>query len=119
LEEQIFGKDGVPSYKSRDGKCRIDYTDNGFVIQATEDNESIIRHKDHVIFHAVRDSYTPIAVYRSLVKMSFSLISYKQIPHFEDTIDWLKEESHLESLHNMDNYTYLIERMSQHPTLWN
>ncbi|MNW57285.1 hypothetical protein D3C74_350770 [compost metagenome] len=107
---QIFGKDGVPSYKSRDGKCRIDYTDKGLVIQATEDNESIIMHKDHIIFHAVRDSYTPIAVYKSLVKMALSLIPYEQIPHFEDTITWLKEESHQDSLHNMDNYTYLIER---------
>ncbi|GGJ29485.1 HNH endonuclease [Paenibacillus hunanensis] len=107
---QIFGKDGVPSYKSRDGKCRIDYTDKGIVIQATEDNESIIMHNNHIIFHAVRDSYTPIAVYKSLVKIALSLISYEQIPHFEDTIDWLKEESHIDSLYNMDNYTYLIER---------
>lgn len=95
---QIFGKDGVPSYKSRDGKCRIDYTDKGLVIQVKEDNESIIKRKDHMIFYAVRDSYTPIAVYKSIVKMALSLIPYEQIPHFEDTIDWLKEKSHQDSL---------------------
>lgn len=107
---QIFGKEGVPSYKSRDGKSRIDFTNKGIVVQSRQDSDFIEQHDNYMVFHAVRDAYTPIAVYKSLVKMALSLIPYGQMPHFIDTVAWLKEDSHTISKYNMDNYEYVIER---------
>lgn len=107
---QIYGKEGVPSYKSRDGKSRVDFTDKGIVIQAMQDSDFIEQHENYIVFHAVRDAYAPIAVYKSLVKMALSLISYEQMPHFIDTVAWLKEESHIISKYDMDKYLYMIER---------
>jgi len=107
---QVYGKEGVPSYKSRDGKSRVDFTDKGIVIQATQDSDFVEQHESHMVFHAVRDAYTPIAVYKSLVKMALSLVSYEQMPYFMDTVAWLKEDSHMISKYDMGNYVYIIER---------
>lgn len=107
---QIYGKEGVPSYKSRDGKSRIDFTDKGIVIQETENSGFTEQHENYMVIHAVRDAYTPMAVYKSLVKMALSLISYEQMPYFIDTVDWLKEGSHIISKYDMDNYLNMIER---------
>ncbi|XZM36457.1 HNH endonuclease [Clostridium perfringens] len=107
---QIYGKEGVPSYKSRDRKSRVDFTDKGIVIQATIDSNFIERYDNYIVFHSIRDTYTPIAVYKALVKMALSLIPFEQMSLFKDTVEWLKEENHVISKHNMDNYTYVIER---------
>lgn len=37
-------------------------------------------------------------------------------PFFLDTVAWLKEESHLVSKYNMDNYAYMIERFIPGPS---
>ena len=107
---QIFGKEGVPSYKDKNGKWRIDWTDKGLVIQMKQDCVDIEEEDNNMIFHAVRDTYTPIAVYKALVKMALSLLPYEKMPFFLDTVAWLKEDSHLISKYNMDNYTYMIEK---------
>ena len=107
---QIHAKDGVPSYKSRDGKTRIDFTNKGLVIQDTEGSKNIEHHENHILFHSVRDTYTPVAVYKALVKMALSLLPYKQMPFFFDTVNWLKEDSHLISKYDMGSYQHMIER---------
>ena len=107
---QIYGKEGVPSYKAKDGKSRIDFTEQGIVIQCREDTEFLEQHENYMLFHAVRDAYTPLAVYKAIVKMALSLISYEQMPHFIDTVDWLKESSHMISKYDMNDYEYMIER---------
>ena len=107
---QIYGKEGIPSYKSKDGKNRIDFTEKGIVIQARSDSQLIERHDNYMIFHAVRDTFTPVAVYKALVKMALSLIPYEQMPCFIDTVNWIREESHVISKYNMDDYEYVIER---------
>lgn len=63
-----------------------------------------------MIFHAVRDTYTPVAVYKALVKMALSLIPYEKMPYFIDTVTWLKEDSHLISKFDFNNYEFMIER---------
>lgn len=114
---QVHGKKGVPSYKSRDGKSRIDFTDKGLVIQGKEDSTfmEIDENNKKIIFHCVRDSYIPIAVYKSLVKISLSLIDYSEIKYFKDTIDWIKEDSHDNSKYDMSNYAYIIEKFIPGP----
>lgn len=112
---QIFAKNGVPSYKTKDGNCRIDYTKKGIVIQLTEESICIEQRDNHILFHAVRDTYTPIAVYKALVKMALSLLPYDKMPYFADTVEWLKEDSNLISNHNMENYAYMLERYISGP----
>jgi len=112
---QIFGKEGIPSYKDRSGSWRIDWTNKGLVIQMKPDCTGVEQHEDYMIFHAVRDTYSPIAVYKALVKMALSLLPYEKMPFFLDTVAWLKEESHLVSKYNMDNYAYMIERFVPGP----
>lgn len=112
---QIYGKEGVPSYKARDGKSRIDFTDKGIVIQAKPDSNFIEQYDNYMVFHAVRDTYTPVAVYKALVKMALSLIPYELMPYFIDTVDWLKEDSHISSKYDMGNYEYIIERYVSGP----
>ena len=79
------------------------------------DCTGVEQHEDYMIFHAVRDTYSPIAVYKALVKMALSLLPYEKMPFFLDTVAWLKEESHLVSKYNMDNYAYMIERFIPGP----
>jgi hypothetical protein len=114
---QIFGKEGVPSYKDRSGSWRIDWTNKGWVIQMKHDCTGVEKHGNYLIFHAVRDAYTPIAVYKALVKMALSLLPYEKMQFFLDTVAWLKEESHLVSKYDMDNYTYMIEKFIPGPRL--
>lgn len=112
---QIFGKEGVPSYKAKDGSWRIDYTNKGPVIQMKENATDIEEIGNSIVFHAVRDSYTPIAVYKALVKMSLSLLPYDKMPSFMDTVAWIKEDSHIVSKFNMDKYAHMIERFIPGP----
>lgn len=112
---QIYGSNGVPSYKSRDGKCRIDFTNEGLVIQKTEDSKDIEILDGRIIFHAVRDPYTPVAVYKALVKMALSLLPYERMSFFQDTVAWLKEDSHIVSKYDMSRYQCVIERFVPGP----
>lgn len=112
---QVFGKEGVPSYKARDESWRIDWTNKGLVIQMKPECTDIDEYEDYMVFHAMRDTYTPLAVYKALVKMALSLLPYEKMPFFLDTVAWIKEESHLISKYNMDNYTYMLERFIPRP----
>ena len=71
-----------PSYKDRSGSWRIDWTNKGWVIQMKPDCTGVEQHEDYMIFHAVRDTYSPIAVYKALVKMALSLLPYEKMPFF-------------------------------------
>lgn len=107
---QIFGKKGVPSYKSKDGNFRLDYTEEGLIIQEVEGfNYSTIT-DNTISFDIIRDTYTPIAVYKSLVKMALSILPYNLLPHFDDTRNWIIEENHIQSDYEMTIYANILER---------
>lgn len=107
---QIFGKKGVPSYKSKDGNFRIDYTEKGLIIQEVDGSNYSKVSNNTITFDIVRDTYTPIAVYKSLVKMALSILPYTLLPHFEDARKWIREESHLQSNYEMNIYANILER---------
>jgi len=112
---QVFGKEGVPSYKSKDESWRVDFTNKGLVIQMKENSNGVEEKDNYILFHPVRDAYTPIAVYKALVKMALSLLPYEKMPYFLDTVDWIKEGSHIISKYDMSNYAYMIERFVPGP----
>lgn len=112
---QIITKTGVPSYKSKDGNSRIDFTEKGLVIQEA-DGSNFTEVKDHqMIIHAVRQSYSPLSVYKSFVKMALSMLPYQEMVNFMDTVAWLKEESNIISKYDMRNYEWMIERFVPGP----
>ena len=62
---QIVGKGGVPSYKTKNKKARIDYTNKGLVIQKVVGDEFLTLKDNSLIFSAEREPYTPINVYKA------------------------------------------------------
>ena len=112
---QIVGKGGVPSYKTKNKKARIDYTNKGLVIQKVVDDEFLTLENNSLIFKAEREPYTPINVYKSFVKMAMSLIPEDLLFNFDDTLKWLKEEPNMESKYNMDDYAYIFEKFIPGP----
>lgn len=112
---QIMTKTGVPSYKSKDGKCRIDFTEKGLVIQEVQDSGFTEIKDNYMIIHAVRQKYSPLSVYKALVKMALSMLPYKEMIYFTDTAAWLKERSNIISNYDMRNYEWMIERFVPGP----
>lgn len=112
---QIFGKEGIPSYKDKSRTWRVDWTNKGWVVQVKNDCTGVEQHGNNLIFHAMRDAYSPIAVYKAFVKMALSLLPYEKMVYFLDTVAWIKEESQLVSKYDMSNYTYMIERFIPGP----
>lgn len=108
---QIFGKEGVPSFKTKNEQFRIDFSNVGLVIKQCEQDGGTIEMLDHTLhFHTIRDTYIPIAVYKTFVKMALSLIPFDKLIYFKDTIKWLLEDSNLSSKYDMSNYAHAIER---------
>ena len=112
---QTIGKGGIPSYKTKDGKARIDYTNRGFVIQKMVDDEFLTLEENCLTFKAEREPYTPINVYKSFVKMAMSLIPEDLLFNFDDTLKWLKEDPNMKSKYNMDDYAYIFEKFIPGP----
>ena len=113
---QTIGKAGVPSYKKMNGTFRMDVTDKETVIQDVIDSGNTDIFEDHMEFHLVKDTYTPIAAFKALVFMALSIMPENEFKVFKSTIDWLKEESHTNSKYNMDDYaSRVIERFVPGP----
>ena len=112
---QIVGKEGVPSYKTKNKKARIDYTNKGLVIQNVVGDKFLTLEDDCLIFRTEREAYTPINVYKSFVKMAISLVPEDLLFNFDDTLKWLKEDPNMESKYNMDDYAYIIEKFIPGP----
>lgn len=112
---QIVGKGGVPSYKTKNKKARIDYTNKGLVIQNVVGDKFLTLEDDCLIFRTEREAYTPINVYKSFVKMAISLVPEDLLFNFDDTLKWLKEEPNMEPKYNMDDYAYIIEKFIPGP----
>lgn len=107
---QIHSKKGVPSYKSEDDKSRVDFTNKGIVIQEVEGSNFIEMRGNGILIHSVRQSYSPLLVYKSFVKMALSVLPYGYLFYFWSTIEWLQENSDLNSNYAMENYEWMIER---------
>lgn len=122
---QINGKNGVPTYRSKDKKKRVEFDPElGMLIKMQADNDSEEMVKEGIdssgfievvdqtmIIHTVRDTYTPLAAYKAFVKMALSLLPYEYMPHFIETTAWLKEHSHMITrFHDLPQYAHIIER---------
>jgi len=91
---QIGGKKGVPSFKSKDKKSRIDFENGAISIQSNIDNEiaTFDEDKNQLKIHGYRQPYIPRSVYKCLVKMALSIMPEEEIINFKDTVSWLNIE---------------------------
>lgn len=89
---QIPKRKGYPSYKSKDGKFRMDITENGTIIQATSDSSILNFHDTYIDFEAEREPYYPIDAYRTLLLSALSVIPINEVkPLIRDYI-WLRAD---------------------------
>ncbi|GCD10343.1 HNH endonuclease [Clostridium tagluense] len=112
---QIHSKKGVPSYKSESGKSRVDFTNKGIVIQDIEGSNFIEMKENGMLIHSVRQSYSPLSVYKSFVKMALSVLPYEYMFYFWSTVKWLGEKSDATSYYDMKDYEWIIERFVPGP----
>ena len=105
---QTKGKKGIPSYKTTDGKFRMDVTDKGIVLQEVTGNDHVDFSNGEIHLHLVKDTYVPLNAYKALVFMALSIIPDGELTAFKETIKWLNGE---EIFFNMNLYSaYVIER---------
>lgn len=94
---QIKGKNGYPSFKSNDGKSRIDIiSEQEGIIQTTVDNDAIDLQENYIEFSSIRDAYIPIDVYRALVRISLSIIPWQEYIHFVHAGAWIRADRRTE-----------------------
>ncbi len=105
---QTKAKNGIPSYKTVDGKFRMDVTEKGFVIQEVSGNGRLDFSNGVIQLHLIKDTYVPLNAYKSLVFMALSIIPENEMAAFDETIKWLNGE---DILFNMSIYSsHVIER---------
>jgi len=68
-----------------------------------------------MLIHSVRQSYSPLSVYKSFVKMALSILPYEYMSNFCSTLDWLQEKSDVDSNYDMKGYEWIIERFVPGP----
>lgn len=89
---QIDGKGGTPSYKNEEGTIRIDVGDKRTVIQEVTGNGNIDLHEDHIDMLLIKESYSPLAVYKALVIMALSIMPYNEFKAFKEIVEWVLEK---------------------------
>lgn len=97
LIAQIKGKIKVPSYKTNDGKSRIDFERNqGLVSSETLDQRisDIDRERKKMTLTLNYEPYIPTAVYKSFVKMALSIMPEDELHLFQHSIKWILNSDH-------------------------
>lgn len=90
---QVSGKNGIPSFKVR--KSRIDAQDANIDIKVFEDDDSLVAEIDEVnnklILKGLR-SYTPLYVYKALLKMALTIVPNDDANHLTKAMTFLKSD---------------------------
>lgn len=90
---QLPGKSGVPTHKESDHSVVIRLEPTGLEIRAATSANAVTIDEaaDRISLRLARQAYTPIAVYKAIVKMAIGLLPPSELTHFQDTIAWLRE----------------------------
>ena len=98
---QVPGRKGFPSYKSADGKFRMDITEKGAVIQAVNNSTVPDLHESYIDFFTEREAYYPIDVFRMLVLSAMSVIPFSEYLNFIETCIWVRADRRTEAGRNI------------------
>lgn len=88
---QIFGKNGIPNYRSNNKKNRIEFGDLPAIkSQIGEDFVSVDQEGKQLTIKLHQDPHIPLGVYKALIKIAVSVIEPKaELSAFSATIAWL------------------------------
>jgi HNH endonuclease len=95
---RIRGKSGVPTLKKGGPNpgWRIEYEETGFKVTSYE-NEPLFEIDEankKITFELKRDSYTPVAVLKALVKIGLTLMPETEIGNFVHSLAWIQNPDH-------------------------
>ena len=112
---QIPKRKGYPSYKSKDGKFRMDIIECGTVIQTTSDSGISSLHDTYIDFETDREPYYPIDAYRTLVLSALSVLPFDEMPPLVKDYIWLRaDRKTLEGKQILDEcHDFIIQYASQ------
>jgi hypothetical protein len=94
---RIRGKRGIPTLKeSSKGGWRIEYDDNHLAVKSYETNPIFVVDKKNkrVDFSLKRGSYTPVAVFKSFVKIGLTLLPEVELGPFAPALKWVRDTDH-------------------------
>lgn len=93
---QIKGKGGVPSFKTKQGNSRIDFSTKGLKVQERSDDKifEIDKINNMLVIQAHKQPYIPMGVFKCLVKMAIAIMPVEEINNFRETLTWILERGH-------------------------
>lgn len=93
---QIRGKKGVPSYKGKDGRSRVDMEAAGLKITSYQDAPmfDLDLEKNILTITAHRQPYTPMGVFKCFVKMAIAICPAEYLTRLEHLIAWIRNPEH-------------------------
>ena len=99
---RISGINGVPKLKQSgpDSGWRIEYFANKFHIEQYEEKPvfNIDKDRRRVSFRLHRDVFTPVAVLKAFVKIGLTLLPTKELPNFNEALEWIRCPDHNKGL---------------------
>ena len=98
---RIRGKKGVPTIKkvgSEQG-WRIEYGAGGFKFKEFEDEPYFVIDEENkrINFQLQRDPYTPVAVFKALVRIGLTVMPEASLCDFAEALSWIREKDHSKS----------------------
>ena len=98
---QIRGKKGVPSYKTKQKRSRIDVEKEDITMMVTEGDDifRIDEKSNKIEIEIQKQAHSPLGVYKSFVKMAIALAPQDILPQLDLTRQWLMRD-------DIDKYPY-------------
>ena len=98
---RIRGKKGVPTIKNAGSEqgWRIEYDVDGFKFTefGNEPHFVIDEENRKVSFQLQRDPYTPVAVFKALVRIGLTIMPEANLYNFAEALSWIRENDHSKS----------------------
>ena len=95
---RIKGRNGVPTIKKPGPEkgWRGEYDGSGFQLSEYESEPffEVDEGAKQLRFELHRDTYTPVAALKGLVKIGLTLIPDMETPNFRETYDWIRDTDH-------------------------
>lgn len=90
----IKSKKKYPKFKSNDGKLTTQFHKDNKVIAEIDKNSELFKFENGVLtLNTETQTFTPLYVYKGLVKFALSLLKKEDIIKFKKTFDWINQPS--------------------------
>ena len=96
IVSQIAGKTGLPKMARDHLGWRIHHNANGLQMEMREDHIifAVDEQAKVVTFSLPRDTFVPVAVFKTFAKMACSFLPEADVAIFRDTIRWIRQPDH-------------------------